>query len=107
MHALGDIAQGFTWKQSTSIRFFCIQALGIMFEDLAQATYIRIVPKRHIFLSSNSRFKVLGYLWVLIFLVWSTPIWIYPSIYQNNGGAKYQMVPFSLLKAAGMILAAT
>lgn len=43
--------------------------------------------------------RVIGYLWVFVFLVWSTPVWIYPSLRMNKGEEKDAVVPFSLIGA--------
>lgn len=100
MHALSDIAQGMPWQESTSIRFFCIQALGIIAED----TLLALRPRRSVRTIDSSGtwlFKILGYLWVMVFMVWSTPIWIYPSLSRNKAEDKYQVVPFSVVKWIG------
>lgn len=97
IHALTDIASGFTWQESGSIRFFCTQALGIMAEDGLQALVRGSLPDRKVPARYQSVVKVLGYVWVFAFLVWSTPVWIYPSLYANRGEEKDLIVPYSVL----------
>lgn len=61
-------------RESGALRFFCMQALGITFEDAAQDVYRRIGGQSG-FLS-----KMIGYMWVLAFLSWSIAAWQYPAI---------------------------
>ncbi|CAG7561122.1 unnamed protein product [Fusarium equiseti] len=68
-------------------KFFVLQAFGIMAEDVVQAMAGGLAipgPFR----------RVLGYMWVAVFLVWSIPVWMYPPMRQGDSG---QMVPFSLV----------
>lgn len=99
IHAMTDVAEGFTWQQSGSLRFFCTQAVGIIIEDGVQTFYHWAVPDRKNALIHQPFAKILGYIWVVIFMVWSTPAWIYPSLYANRGEDKDLIVPFSLVKA--------
>src|SRR5437762_13091049 len=39
LHAIIDYSAGMNWDDSGSLRFFCMQALGIMLEDVVQAIY--------------------------------------------------------------------
>ena len=79
--------------------FFCTQAVGIIIEDGAQTFYHWAMPDRKDALIHQPFAKILGYIWVVIFMVWSTPAWIYPSLYANRGEDKDLIVPFSLVKA--------
>lgn len=68
-------------------KFFLLQAFGIMVEDAVQAMAGGLAipgPFR----------RVLGYMWVAVFLVWSTPVWMYPPMRQGDSG---HMIPFSLV----------
>lgn len=86
--------------QSGAPRFFVTQALGILLEDIVRVQW------RHLQLNkrdSNMQKMLLrirrrlGYLWVLVFLVWSTPVWVYPAIAVNRGEPKDRVLPFSIL----------
>lgn len=96
IHALTDIAEGFTWEQSGSIRFFCTQAVGIITEDSVQVMFLRIFPSNKGPSRSHSLLRFVGYSHVFVFMVWSTPVWIYPSLYANKGEEKDQIVPYSV-----------
>ncbi len=97
-HSLSDVAQGLVWKQSGATRFFCTQATGIIVEDAVQALYRSItrdgrkapIPQRVVF--------IVGYVWVFVFMVWSTPVWIYPSLHANKGEEKDLIVLFSPIR---------
>ena len=99
VHCLTVLAAGFTFQQSCgAFKYFCAQVLGIMIEDGAQAAYRRVYG-----LSRNSQkqprlvSRLVGYTWVALFLIWSTPAFIYPMLAANKGGKKDQVLPFSLL----------
>jgi hypothetical protein len=73
MHVVADSGGAVPMAQSGALRFFCTQALGIIVEDGVQELY------RRVFGNQKSRVgKAIGYLWVLAFLSWSTPVWVYP-----------------------------
>lgn len=104
IHALTDVAEGFAWQQSGSLRFFCTQAVGIVIEDSFGAFTRRALPDQQKASIHQLFNKVLGYIWVITFMVWSTPAWIYPSLYLNRGEDKDLIVPFSLVGAIYQIL---
>ena len=94
MHLLADLAVGMSFSDTGSVRFFCTQALGIVIEDGVQAVSrsMRGVG------GAGWRERSLGYVWVVAFLAWSTPAWLYPAIRLNQGGAKDGILPFSVLR---------
>ncbi|KAF5676105.1 acetyltransferase [Fusarium heterosporum] len=88
MHHCMHYIYRFTADESFSIeKFYVTQALGIMFEDAVQAA------SGNLPLSQPVR-RAVGYIWVLVFFAWSTPIASYPSM---RGGDPGQMVPFSVM----------
>ena len=46
-----------------------------MLEDSVQEIYRRIFRKKE-----NKLAKAIGYIWVVAFLSWSTPVWVYPVV---------------------------
>ena len=78
MHVFADAGGGVPVRQSLAIRFFLLQALGIMLEDLVQAVYRKVVGSKQG--DPNMLEKLIGYVWVIAFLVCTTPIWVYPII---------------------------
>ena len=100
IHALQEMAQGLSFWQSGAIRFFVTQVFGIIVEDIAQVQWTRHGKR-----SDDQTRKVactpvlrsFGYTWVFLFLLWSTPVWIYPSIADNKGEPKDRILPFSVI----------
>lgn len=74
MHLITDMGASIPISESGALRFFCTQVLGIMLEDGAQEIYRRVRGK------PGSLTRIVGYLWVLAFLSWSTAAWQYPAI---------------------------
>ena len=71
-----------------------LQAMYRKFFSEGQGKQVRSVPVRWQ--------MYIGYLWVAIFLIWSTPAWIYPALRENKGEDKDILLPYSfigLLKA--------
>ena len=101
LHLLTDIGSGISSHESGSLRFFCTQVLGIIIEDAVQALFCftrdsfngsrRSSPTRWI--------RVLGFLWLTGFVVWSTPVWAYPAMRRNKGEEKDIVLPFSIVKS--------
>lgn len=81
-HFLCDISQAIPWYESGAMRFFCNQAIGIMFEDVFQT----ITEKLGIKTKSFSVVKrVFGYVWLVAWLVWTSPIFVYPIMGRDVG----------------------
>ena len=75
IHHSSDLAMGIPRAEAGSLVLFLLQPLGIMLEDAVQ-TLTRRVP------TSGSLCRVrraVGYIWVVVFLAWSTPKWFYPQ----------------------------
>lgn len=96
MHLLIDIASGVPLHASGAMTFFATQALGIAIEDLAIATY------RFLFVSSlrppSLGERILGRIWVVAFLTWSTPVYFYPMLWRSNMGLEDSTIPFSVVR---------
>jgi Membrane bound O-acyl transferase family len=100
LHMVVDLALGMSFSETGSVRFFCTQALGIALEDGVQTIYrsVRGVRGTKRSAQPGSWAKALGYIWVVAFLSWSTPVWVYPAIRMNQGGAKDRILPFSVTR---------
>ncbi|MCJ1352564.1 MAG: hypothetical protein MMC33_002548 [Icmadophila ericetorum] len=97
-HLLIDIAQGLPFAESGSIKYYCLQALGIMLEDGVQAVYRSLYGlKRDAAQPPSLIVKLVGYAWVLSFFVLFTPMWLYPTAYRNNGEEIDRILPFSII----------
>ncbi|KAK1623164.1 membrane bound O-acyl transferase family-domain-containing protein [Colletotrichum phormii] len=77
IHHSSDIAMGIDQTEAGSALFFSLQALGIMLEDGFQAFVYRFPLKRKG--QRWNKARLFGRLWVISFLVWSTPTWSYPQ----------------------------
>ncbi|GKZ20610.1 hypothetical protein AbraIFM66951_005937 [Aspergillus brasiliensis] len=97
MHLLIDLSSGLSPSSSGAVQFFCTQALGLMVEDLAVNAYLvlRGGPSRNRTASRGER--ILGFLWVGGFLVWSFPAYLYPMLYRSNAGLNDSVVPVSIV----------
>lgn len=87
IHYRADQAIGVPNMENGAIGFFLIQALVIMFEDTVEPIISPLLPKLTL--------RVLGWIWVLSFLIWTTPIWTYPSARLGLDSAA--LVPMSLV----------
>lgn len=87
-HALSDLTQGIPSNESGALRFFVIQAFAIMFEDSVTALFTRskkLTGGYKPYALTIFVARVLGYCWVVAWLTWSTPIWIFPSLQRDKG----------------------
>ncbi len=69
LHSVSDMSASLPPRDSGALRFFCMQALGIMLEDGFQNMFYRVGGQSG-FLS-----RAIGYVWVLLFLSWSIAVW--------------------------------
>lgn len=67
LHYLCDLGFGVRSDESGAVLFFCLQALGILIEEAVQT--VPGVP-------SFAR-KIIGHVWVVVFMSWSAPVWFY------------------------------
>lgn len=86
-HALSDLTQGIPPNESGAIQFFIIQVFAIIFEDSITALTRRktITEGYKPYGLTIIGARVLGYCWVVAWLAWSTPIWIFPSLQRDKG----------------------
>ena len=100
-HQILEVVQGLRFRESGAIQFFLTQVLGIVIEDAIQATYRSVYSlRRDESRSPPTWARWLGYIWVFVFLVWSEPVWSYPTIRANTGSYEDELLPFSLLQRA-------
>ena len=82
LHFLMDAASGYSLGRSGSPRFFLMQAAAITAEDFVTWACAQTAgpPRR----GADGRpvlwARALGYAWVLVWLAWTTPGWMYPLI---------------------------
>ncbi|KAL8725214.1 MAG: hypothetical protein Q9166_007496 [cf. Caloplaca sp. 2 TL-2023] len=96
LHTWVEVGQGFTWQESGQLHFFKTQVMGIILEDTVQWVYYacRGVQRGN---ESTPIRRAVGYIWVTIFLWWSTPAWFYPRLRTSEGDVRDKLLPFSLI----------
>lgn len=72
-----------------------MQAIGIMMEDTVQAIYRWYYGQKRSAASPRGWKCVLGFVWLLLWLTWTTPVWIYPTAQRSSG---QPILPISLLR---------
>ena len=91
IHHSSDLAMGIPRAEAGSLVLFLLQPLGIMLEDAIQTLTRRVPTSR----SLDWARRVIGYVWVVIFLAWSTPKWFYPQ--QRLGIDPANLLPFRIV----------
>ncbi|KAJ0414577.1 membrane bound O-acyl transferase family-domain-containing protein [Aspergillus carlsbadensis] len=99
VHALMDTSIGLTMSTSGGLAFFCTQILGIVVEDAVLSVYSRLTATKlsHLPSRPSAAQKVIGFVWVCAFLVWTLPAYMYPMISLNSHGGNDSVLPVSLV----------
>lgn len=63
-----------------------------------QALYHRNGRKSQKLEQEDKLGKLIGQVWLVFFLAWSTPVWAYPAMIRNQGTAKDRVLPYSVIK---------
>lgn len=92
MHLLIDIASGIPVHDSGALKFFLIQVAGILVEDIFARSYKALFGSDH---RQGVSERLLGYVWVFLFLSWSVPAYLYPIL--SRSGPEHSTVPFSIV----------
>lgn len=71
IHYRSDQVIGIPDAENGAMIFFPLQVVGIMVEDAISSMTSKALPV--------SMRRILGWTWTLGFLVWTTPIWVYPN----------------------------
>lgn len=85
IHSPADQRQGVPNDENGALTFFLLHAAAIILEDAARpvATFFPLCFR-----------YIMGYLWVLIFFVWSSPVYMYPGIRLGYDAARLLPVRF-------------
>ena len=106
IHVLLDWKNGIALADTTAHRLFLMQTVGIMAEDGAEWAFhrwkkgraqsgVEVKTEGKGGVEKAARWqRVLGYVWVVAFLAWTTPSWSYAN-FRHNGD---RLVPFSLVE---------
>ncbi|MCJ1251043.1 hypothetical protein MMC30_008274 [Trapelia coarctata] len=91
-HGVGDIAGGISPSKTGAPQFFMAQAGAIVAEDIVQYLWKSWFPSA----SRDARWqKIVGQVWVFLFMFWCTPFYAYPVTAHNGDGL---IVPFSIMR---------
>ncbi|KAI9044714.1 wax synthase family protein [Aspergillus affinis] len=93
-HSGMDVAFGINWEESGAIWFFMMQAVGILVESAFQHVCRGWIGR----LSPVVR-RGLGYVWVCIFLLWTTPVWMIPMVRSVFADGTPVFSPFLMFKS--------
>lgn len=96
-HVAEDAAEGMNWRDSGSFRYFAMQPIGIMLEDAVQEIYRRNSKAEGKSQGHQSWTRIVGYLWFVAWMTWTTPAWVYPKALLAKGGPEDRILPFSIL----------
>ncbi|RDL36191.1 uncharacterized protein BP5553_06803 [Venustampulla echinocandica] len=96
VHAIADLAGGLPWSKQLTVKFFVTQALGIIIEDTVEAVYRAICGKKRTPGPPAFWIRIVGYVWLAGFLVWSTPMWVYPGASRTSEGTR-SILPYSVI----------
>jgi hypothetical protein len=92
LHRLVDTALGISWDQSGAFRFFSMQPLGILIEEMAQGFW-------HWFSGTQASGtdgakpgsgqpatwkRLVGFAWWGFWMGWTLPVWMYPHIIRQG-----------------------
>ena len=98
LHLLAQAAGGVPLSRAAgAMRFFVTQGLGIMLEDVVGALYTWSVPEESRARSSRLRLfeRVVGYVWLVVFMAWSVPVWVYSVA---SAPPREPFLPFSVIQ---------
>jgi hypothetical protein len=98
MHVMIDFSAGISLQQSGAVQFFVTQAIGMIVEDAVMALWVWYYGTQT---QTKSWQRVLGYVWVAGFMVWSAPVYLYPMMWRVIMGENDSVIPFSIFEASG------
>jgi hypothetical protein len=97
-HVMMDVWSQIPLRECRAMDFFYAQAFGIMLEDGVQALYRKARGVKRTDAEPKFWIKAIGFMWTMVFVVWSTPMWIYPGMRNAKNGPRSQLLPFSVVK---------
>ncbi|KAJ9326882.1 hypothetical protein DTO027B5_4708 [Paecilomyces variotii] len=98
IHVAYDIGSNVPLERSGAMHFFCSFAFGIMLEDAVQEAWKRLTGNRTVKSGETTIWKkIVGFVWVAVFLSVVTPFYAYPSLQVPKAA-----VPYSIAEKAGI-----
>ncbi|PLN82791.1 toxin biosynthesis protein [Aspergillus taichungensis] len=99
VHLGMDLAFGVPLAQSGAMVFFGLQAVGIVVENTFQHVFRNTING----MSPGWR-RALGYMWVVVFLLWTTPVWVNPLVHQLHRDGVRAFSPFLCFRGGSWLL---
>ena len=92
-HVVTDMAAGMSFAMSGSIQFFVTHFFGMLVEDTVQKVWLRVGGR-----PSTRATTILGFVWVILFQLWSTPVWLYPMLLNRKGLESERLLPLNIME---------
>jgi hypothetical protein len=92
MHLCGELTAGIPLSESGVLQFFFTQTLGLLIEDTVVGIWQRVVGGAD--RRARGWQKVVGLVWVGLWMAWSMPVWTYPASRRSEGEG---ILPFSIV----------
>lgn len=99
LHSIAGISSKMPLTEYGVLRFFCTQTLGIIIEDGFQALFNRFGGMNSTGRPTSTLTRCVGYSWVYVFLIWTTPSWLYPQASRPTVPGSRDILPYSILRA--------
>jgi len=107
IHASVDVIFGIPFLSSPALRFFLMQALGIMFEEAVERAWRSYAPASPFEFGPNEYekrrrwAKIVGYCWVWAFFVWTVPSFSWEALRIAGPRTEHSM-PWSFMEWLGL-----
>jgi hypothetical protein len=101
LHTAAGISSGMPADQLGIFRFFCTQAFGVIVEQAVVSLYSKMKGQNTD--ASQEQHdpawyaRIAGYVWVMAFMTWTGPSWIYPQAAKVPAQGPTNFLPFSII----------
>ncbi|KAE8155271.1 membrane bound O-acyl transferase family-domain-containing protein [Aspergillus avenaceus] len=92
VHMGMDLAFGVPRAKTGAIWFFCLQAVGVLLEGAFHKVFKTQIQGMNTVVK-----RMIGYTWVALFMLWSTPVWLNPIMLCLYEDGQWVMSPFIFL----------
>ncbi|KAL4744123.1 membrane bound O-acyl transferase family-domain-containing protein [Aspergillus similis] len=75
VHSACDMGFGIPFGESGGLAFFSLQILGLLLESVCQSVAAKVGLR-----STGPFSRAVGYIWVSVFMLWTTPLWANPIL---------------------------
>jgi hypothetical protein len=93
IHSLCDIGFGVPLDKTGGLHFYTLQIFGFVVESVVSTVYKKLRKEFGIGFGRNVE-RAIGYIWVVGFMAWSTPVWINPILVSLAGDGTRVMSPW-------------